>query len=139
MKIRVNKSHRSPRGAFSITTKTQEVTVDLDPKPIAKAVAEAALAAIQSGIRSVTERAKSGQQKWNRTGRLASGLRVERSGDGYAVVPPDDRLNGDGLLDALHEDVKAARDPLGESRVQEALQDATRSLVKVDVIPRGVS
>lgn len=132
MKLRINRSHKATKGAFRVTTKAQEVTIDADTKPIVKTVADTVKEAIAAGIRAVSEDAASGKhRRWNRTGRLASSLRVEMVGGSAHVRPPDDRLNFDGAIEQLAEDVKAAREPHKEPKVKAAADAATANMVTV--------
>lgn len=132
MKLKLNRSYRTPPGAYRATTKAQEITVDLAETPIAKAVAEAALKQIAAGIRAVDEKTPSGRRRWNRTGKLANGLRVEQVGNEFHIRPPDDRLNFEGALEQLAEDVgRPIERPLEEPPVKKAIQDATEKMVEV--------
>lgn len=132
MKVRLNQPRRSGRGPVVVVTKAQEVAINLDEGPIAKAVAEAAKQSLEAGIRAVPTNAAGGKhRRWNRSGHLANNLRVEMVGTTAHVRPPDDRLNFDGALEQLAEDVKAAREPLTEPRVKEAIGKAIENIVTV--------
>ena len=136
MKLRLNRSRPASRGTFRVATKTQEVTVDIDPRPIVKTVGEAAKEALAAGIKAVSTLAASGEhRRWNRTGHLASSLRVEMVGNSAHVRPSDDRLNFDGALKQLAEDVRAAREPHTEPRVKEAVRIATANMVSAQKGP----
>lgn len=115
-----------------VTVKSQPLEIDLDEKTIAVKVAEAAKVELARGIRSVDERTKSGRQKWNRSGRLVDGLHVVADGDRAAVMAPPDRLQADGMIEQLIEDVgRAAQRPADEPKVREAIGKATRETVTV--------
>jgi hypothetical protein len=136
VKLRINKSHRAVRGGFRVSTKAQEITIDTDPRPLVRTVADAAKEALAAGIRAVSEDAASGKhRRWNRTGHLSGMLRVDMIGDTAHVRPPDDRLNFEGAVSLLTEDVRAAREPQTDPRVKSAVRKAVGNMVTVKKSP----
>ena len=131
MKRKINTPHRTAPGLMRTTTTTTPIQIETDPKVIGRPIADAMRAAIEAGIRAVTEHNASGKQRWNRTGKLAGGMRVESEGNGYAIVPPDDRLNADGMIEQLIEDVPAARNPLEEPKVEASIDQTLDARVVI--------
>ena len=131
-KIRINNSHDSgPGKAMRVYTKAQPIEIETDPATIAKPIADAIAQAIAAGIRGTSATNKSGKKSWNRTGRLASGLTVEKVGERYEVRAPSDRLQDPAMVAALAEDVPELARPLDPPRVQQQLEETTRDLVTV--------
>lgn len=92
---------------------------------LADPVARVILEVVRDAIRAVPG------NRWDKSGKLLAGLRVERVGDGqYAVMPPEGRLESDELMARLVADVPLLLDVTQHPRVQAAIADALTRAVR---------
>ena len=109
---------------FTATTTVTDWTLATADE-LADPVARVILEVIRDAIRAVPG------NRWDKSGKLLAGLRVERVGPGqYAVMPPEGRLETDELMAALLRDVPLIADPMQHPRVQAALVDALARAVR---------
>lgn len=131
-KVVLNRSHRAGRGRVSIETKSETIEVETDPAELGRPVAETIRDAIESGIRNTSATNKAGKRSWNRTGRLASGLTVNRSGDAYEIKAPSDRLQDPKMIEQLAEDVPVIAEPLQSAAVKDQIAETARDMVTIN-------
>ncbi len=120
-------SHESDHGSVTVTCDTLEI--DLDPQAIAEAQAKAAAVAVSRGIRAIPS--AHGHQPFNVSGKLATGIAVQRNPDGSAsVVAPPDRLTRDpALVEKLVEKVPELQRPADAPEVRKALEKSASEIV----------
>ncbi len=100
---------------FTTTTKADSLELDTDPAHIAEPVAVAIKAAVQAGIRALAPR-------FNRTGHLVAGIRVERQGETYLIAAPGDRLQAEEIMEQLVEATPVIQDPTSAPSVVAAIE-----------------
>lgn len=109
---------------FTATTTVRDWTLATADE-LADPVAHVILEVIRDAIRAVPG------NRWDKSGKLLAGLRVERVGPGqYAVMPPEGRLESDALMERLVADVPLLLDPTQHPRVQAAIVDALARAVR---------
>ena len=102
----------------SVTTQiTDWKTATVDE--LARPIAEVIRAEIAAAIRALPG------NRWDKTGHLVDGLRIEQTAAGtWAVYPPADRLRTPELIAKLIADVPLIANPLASPRVQSAIAEA---------------
>ncbi len=144
----LNNYKKTPgRGAMGVEVKADRIVHDFDEMKIARKPAEELRDAVERAIRGITETASDatmsrrrragivGRRLFNATGKLAKGLAVVATRDGYETRAPADRLSGDseGLAERLVEVAKlSARELMGDARVREAVQESVGEMIKVE-------
>ncbi len=117
--------------SYRTTVTRDEPVTETDPLKLARPVADVIRDEVAAGIRAIPRQAN-GYQPFNRTGHLVEGLHVEKIGDGFAVMAPSDRLEGERgelLMARLSEIVPVIADPLSSPKVQEAIEASWAMLV----------
>lgn len=118
MKKRIDETAKYSGQYASVTVSADSLEVDFDAIKADAGPANAIVDAIREDISNnetvsaaaLKRRRKagaSGTAKWDATGRLKSGIRAVKSGGGFDIVPPDDRLNSDELFNKFVEDLEA--------------------------------
>lgn len=123
MRINPKASFKGKHGAVRITS--QALEIDIDPVKLAADAAEAGASAVAADIAALPG------DSWHKTGTLARGIAVQRSGMGSAVVAPPDRLQRPGLLEKLVEQLAVLRDPASDKRIEKAIDASATTIVKV--------
>ena len=125
---------------YSVEVESDTVDFELDSVKLAQPIADAMRDAIADGIRAITETSRDGKHKlFNRTGALVEGLRVERDGDAFVILPPSDHFTGPNaaaLLTKLVDLVPAIADPLSSQRVKDELAKVETAKVGACVTER---
>jgi hypothetical protein len=98
-------------GGSTVTIKAEPLEFELDPHVLGAEPAQAIADSVSRGIRQTSER-RGNRRKWNNTGHLASGITVEKTDDGYAILAPPDRLQDPALLEQLIADVPELESPV---------------------------
>ena len=110
---------------FSTETKIDEWILETDESKLAQPIAEVIRQEIAIAIRNLPGK------KWDRSGTLVNGLRIERQPDGsWAVLPPADRLQTDDLMQRLIADVPMIADPMSSPRVIAAIEASLAIVVR---------
>ncbi len=114
------------------TTTTVDVTLapETDPEKLSRPVADVIASECAAGIRAISEMSRDKTHRlFNKTGHLASGLRVEAHGDAFAIVTPADRALTDDQMERLGELVPVIADPFTSPKVNAAVQEQWERVV----------
>jgi hypothetical protein len=93
-----------------VTVKMEPLVIDLGPDTFIDEPTKAMAEVVKDSIRRQPD------NKWNKTGKLLSGIRVESS----AVVGPNDRLSRDEVAEKFNEEVLPDR-VTDEKKVKDAI------------------
>ena len=130
-RVRVDHSFKHKARYNSVECDGPVIDADLDPLKIGKGPAEAIADAVERGIATNPNKAKSGRRRWVRTGHLSKSITAVPSGNGYDIIPPPDRLQTPELIAQLAEDIPIVNDPTADPQVQKAIADAATAILKV--------
>lgn len=111
-KVKIDVSAKVKRKTKTVSVDAEPLVIDLDLPP--RVIAEAMKADLHQQIESQPG------NKWDKTGKLANGLRV--STDGTEVHAPDDRLNRPELRERFHDEVMV-KNSLDSKAVDKAIGD----------------
>ena len=127
-RITINAPRSTPKGRFTVTTKSEGLTFDLNPERIGSPIAAAIAEAIRESIASLPGKL------FNRTGRLIDGIAARLADDStWTIAAPADRLQRDPkLLERLVDAVPMLKNPaalLDHPKVKAAREIVAATLV----------
>lgn len=118
----------------SVEYKSSDLEIDVDVVAIAKTLGDVGVAAVRSGIRSITKPTQDGTHKqFTETGTLVNGLTSRATGTGTGdseVVAPPNRLQDDAVFARMVELVPVLADPLQDEAIDAAIEKITREVVR---------